>query len=160
MRQLVLFVLGLQLLLACGAPELPDDLVAPTAERLIERSEAVGLVLAPADAECATRRLNEVAATALTADAELDDAVARTVSAAVIECAGTGTIARSALTPFTGGASESSVDCAADRLDEPLLEDLVTGQLASDPVPKAEVELAVVTAVSLCLDLDELRGRG
>lgn len=160
MRQLVLLVLGLQLVLACGSPELSDELVAPTAERLTERGEAVGLMLAPADAECAGRRLDEITATALSAVAELDDAVARTVSVAVIECAGTDTIARSALTPFTGGASESSVECAAERLDRRLLEDLVAGQLASDPVPKAEVELAVVTAVSLCLELDELRGRG
>ncbi len=160
MRPPVLLVLSLPLLFACGAPELPDELVAPSAERLTERSEAVGLMLAPADAECASRRLDETTATALVAPDELDDAVARTLSVAVIECAGTDTIARSALTPFTGGASESSVDCAADRLDQRLLEDLVAGQLASDPVPKAEVELAVVTAVSLCLELDELRGRG
>lgn len=160
MRQRLVLVLGLVLLVACGTEELADALVAPTAAQLSERSEAVGLTLAPADAECASRRLDEATATALTSAEELEDLVARTVSVAIIDCAGTDTIALSALTPFTGGASESSVACAADRLDRRLLEDLVAGQLASDPVPMAEVELAVVTAVSLCLDLDELRGRG
>ncbi len=160
MHQRLVLVLGLVLLVGCGNEELADSLVEPTAAGLSERSEVVGLTLAPPDAECASRRLDERTANALSAAEELDEQVARTVSIAIIDCAGTDTIARSALNPFTGDASESSVACAADRVDRRLLEDLVAGQLASDPVPKAEVELAVVTAVSLCLDLDELRGRG
>ena len=160
MRQRQLLVLGFLVLASCGTAELAEALVGPTAERLSERSEEVGLKLAPADAECASRRLDEPTATRLSADDELDAVVARTVSVAIVGCAGADAIARSALNPFTAGASESSVACAADRVDQRLLEDLLAGQLVRNPLPDAEVELAVVTAVSLCMDLDELRGRG
>lgn len=149
---------------ACSSSSLSEELVGPTADLLVSRAEAVELVLSEDDAECAARRLDELEALALEAAVGVDQGlppdVARVAADAIIECAGTQVIARSALAPFIGGASEASQRCAGERLDQALLAELVAGQLADDPLPRAEVELAVVTSVSLCLSPEELRGRG
>ncbi len=133
--------------------------MAAAADQLVERSEAVELSLALTDAQCAARTLTDDEATALDGDA-LTVEIARAVAERIIECAGAQEIARSALSLFTAGASARSIACAGERVDRSLLVELVADQLAEEKVSPVEVELAVVTAVSLCLEPEELRGRG
>ncbi len=163
----VLFVSGSVLgLVGCGGEEsrLSEELVAPISVLVAEQASSAGVDLGPADAECAARRLGDDEAVALTdamaADLAVDADLATRLAAAILDCVDSDLLARSALAPFTSGVGEASVACTADELDDELLGAMIAANLRGVPMPSAQVELQVATALALCLEPDELLNRG
>ncbi len=156
-------VLGL---VACAgeASRLSEELVEPISVLVSEQAKAAGVELTPADAECAARRLRDDEAVALTdamaADLPADATLATQLATAILDCVDPDLLARSALAPFTVGVGEDSVSCTADELDDELIGAMIAANLQGVPMPSAQVELQVATALALCLEPAELLNRG
>ncbi len=150
-------------LAACSGSELSAELVPETSQVVLARSERVGVVLSEDDGECVARSLDDDSASQLIAldpDDGLDEMAAEGVVDGVVSCVGSFELARSSLSQFGEGASEESLGCAADRLDEGLVRRLLVSLYTETGTPPAEVELALVSALSFCLEPTELLNRG
>ena len=152
-------LIALALLTACSTSvSLSEELVAPTSERITELSAKAGITLEPGDADCAARKLDDEVALQLESEPPGDEAVLA-ASESVVECVGHELIATAALTPQAGGVKASSLACAASRLDEGFVAALVANGMTGSELPDVEVELSVVTAFAVCLDITELSER-
>jgi len=85
--------------------------------------------------------------------------LADALAAAIVECAGSDVIARSALASAVDGASEASIECAAKELDPALLRSLLAANMMAEVQTDSLVELDIATALSLCLNPEELLDR-
>ncbi len=135
-----------------------DELVAPTAERVTQLAAVAGIALVAEDAICTASQLDDATAVALAADSPESKSVA-TMAAELVDCVGSEIIAHSALLPQAGGIRESSLSCAAAALDDEFVISLVAMGMSDEVLSRGASELAVVTAFSLCLEVDELLER-
>ena len=151
---------------ACSddADRLSEELVEPISVLVSEQATSAGVELTPVDAECTARRLQDDQAVALTdamaADQPVDATLATQLATAILDCVDPDLLARTALVPFTGGVGEDSVACTVEELDDELIGAMIAANLQGVPMPSAQVELQVATALALCLEPTELLNRG
>lgn len=143
-----------------GAPEVaPVDRDAVTA-----RLATVGVSLTTADVDCTVGELERSELDDLAdAEADLSFAAADRLATAVTDCSGADTIALASLTAIGGGASEASIECAADAFDGDLVVDLLRGRLTGEteaPNRARLVELEIAVSLGECLTPAELAGLG
>lgn len=142
----------------CSSDQLSDQFVEATTAEVSEVGRAAEVPLDPASAECAARRLTDEQAAEL-GDGPPDEVLADSLAAAIVECAGSIAVARSALASLVEGASETSIECAAKELDPALVRSLLAANMMAEVQTESLVELDVATALSLCLKPEELLDR-
>lgn len=93
-------------------------------------------------------------------DDPLPPDVVERLATSIVRCVGAEPLARSALEPIIENASETSVDCAVDRVDGDLLTRLIAADLGSGLSGELEVKSVVVEAVAFCFEPVELLNLG
>ncbi len=162
-RALLLGAFATLVLAACTGG---DD--QPTADEEADRALVAelasdgGVALGIDDAACSLDALDASTVEELRAG-PTSQANAGLLAAAIVDCVGTSEIARSSLAPQSGGASEASLDCAADAFDSDLVVELLQSGLV-DPGSgrgvRPDVEIEVAMALAGCLTPEELLSLG
>lgn len=135
----------------------------PSAEDLVrqdlvaQRAVSGGVVLSESARPCVVDSLGDDGVTAVEAAGEvLESETARELADAIIDCLGSGEIARASLANQAEGASEESLDCTADTFDPELANNLLASALQGGGGNSVEVEIEVAAVLAQCLTAEEL----
>lgn len=148
------WLVGLSLV-ACGSPELNDNVRAQALLDLEARATATGIELEREESECAVDEFDSETALGLSAD-ELTSPVAESVAEAIVGCDEDSRIGGLVLRPLAPGAGVESLACASAELGDVVIVRLLAAELAQSNGLRSIDELEVVAALSLCLSPEEL----
>ena len=119
-----------------GQPDLTEDARAVAVAELVALGSDVGLTFADGDAECSLNKLAQADADMLAAGQRPAGDSIQPVASAIVDCVGSEVIAASVLSGQAPTATEEELDCAASRIDDALVVNLVSSSLEQEQISR------------------------